>query len=649
MNKYFLIGTAGHVDHGKTTLIKSLTGIDADRLEEEKKRGMTLDLGFAYMDIPGYGRVGIVDVPGHERFIKNMLSGIYAMDMVILVIDANEGVMPQTIEHLEILKLLHITNICVALTKIDQLRTIREDYDLQLKSVSDSIRSTFRDYSLSEPDIFPISCITGEGIEEFKKYLEKQCREISMNDRDEGRPLFMPVDRSFSVKGIGTVITGSVRTGELLYGRDYELYPGKRKAQIRNIQVHNEDRDCALTGQRCAVNISNLNKEDIVRGDILAEAGSLRDSFMLDVHMEVLESSPFPINNNSKVHFHYGSSENIAKVILMGADYLASGGDGYAQLRFETPVAVREGDRFIIRFISPLYTIGGGVILDGNPVKKRRGKKDWASSFEIKLNGTDKERIYEKISEHNPNLLSVHDIMLKDYITWGENRKIVLHSALKELEDEGLILLLDNKFLISSEAERRLRSFFLPVLSIYHKEHPSENGMNTAEAKMRLLGKGPEKEAGAIFRFWEDKKLIKEMGGAISLYDYELVICKDDETIRERLLYLYKEGGLLPPAYNDVKVTFLGSDRFKPAFNSLLKEKKLIKLDERYCVSTEAYDKALYMLMKMAQHMPDGFRLADYRDRLKCSRKVALAFLEYFDKKNITCKEGDIRRVTVIN
>ena len=642
MNEHYIIGTAGHVDHGKTSLIKALTGIDADRLKEEKERGMTVDIGFAYIDLPDVGRVGIVDVPGHERFIKNMLCGIYAMDLVLMVIDVNEGIMPQTEEHLEILRLLGIKEVCVALTKTDILREHSENYALELKEAQNQILSTFYEYDFLPPEIYPVSSLTLEGIKELKGELARRLKACSKRQADDS--LFMPLDRSFTVKGIGTVVTGSLRSGVLKKGGEYALYPGQRAAQVRNLQVHGADCEAAYPGQRCAANIADYKKEEIKRGDILAAKGSLRDSYMLDVRLSISGAAPLPLKNHARISFHYASLETLCSVTLIDGQAIRAGQEGYAQLRFDTPIAVREMDPFIIRCPSPVFTMGGGIILDACPAKKKKSSVKWAENFAIKEKGTQKERLYVKIREHNPDFLTVTNPIFKDYIAYDDNRKIQLKGPLKELCDEESIILLEERFFVVSEDEARLRSFFLRIIADYNRNFPDRMGMQSGEAKMHLLGRGRNKEAGALLNYWKACGLIKETGGAVSLYDFKAKILKGDEQIREKLLKIYDEAYLTPPAYNDLKLIFYGCERFKPVFTALVKEKKLIKLDERYYISDSAYERALELLVKMDMHMTEGFTLGDYRDRLKSSRKVALSLLEYFDLKKITLKEGDIRK-----
>lgn len=627
-----IIGTAGHVDHGKTRLIERLTNIDTDRLSEEKRRGITIDLGYAYIDLPKAGRVGIVDVPGHEKFIKNMLSGVGGIKIALLVVAADELFMPQTREHLDILGILGITDGVVALTKIDLIPD--ELRDMTISAVRDELAGT----ALENAGIIPVSSVTGEGIDTLKEALDNTIQERdaeNRGDESDDSAFFMPIDRSFSIKGHGTVVTGSVWSGTVNMFDKYMLYPEERLIGIRNIQVHSENVEEARGGERCAINLKDIKKDEIERGNVLGLANSLTPAMMLDVKVCLLENAMFEIANESTVHFYYGAGEYIAKVVLMDRELLRGGEEAYAQLRFKERLVARKGDRFVIRFLSPAVTIGGGIILDANPIKHKRNKENSIESFRIKENASFEEQLYEQIRENYRQL--------RHLSSFSEKEK----EAIETMEKDGKLLVINNK-VITSERVDKLWNYALGMLSGYHRLNFDLPGIPTAEFKVRLLGDRNIKEAAALVDYWKKCEKIKEAGMCISLYDFELVIPKNDEVVEKRIMRIYNEAGLNPPAYNDIKPLFLGSPRFLKVLNRLIKEEKLVKLDNRYIVAYPYYEEALKRLKLLSEHTPNGdVVLGEYRDRIKSSRKMALALLEYFDDKKITIMDGerDVRQV----
>lgn len=639
-----IIGTAGHVDHGKTALIRALTGIDTDRLEEEKRRGITIDLGFAHINLPGFGEASIIDVPGHEKFVRNMLSGASGTDLALVVIAANEGIMPQTQEHIDILSLLNIKTGVIALTKCDI--TDEETIVATEKEVSGFVKGSF----LENAPIIRVSALTGEGLKELKEALtvglikvtgasSEKNEDIS---REENEPFFMPIDRSFSIKGAGTVVTGTTRAGKVIKGEEYMLYPAGRKVTVRGIQIHGNDVSEGDSGQRCALNLKDIGKDEIKRGDILASKGSLPVSKMLDVKISVLENSPIALRNGEKVFAHYGSGGGIAKAVIIDSDTVEPGESGYVQLHLLEEISAREKDVFVIRSLSPVITIGGGIILDANPVRKRRKRIENVRSFEIKEKGSEEEKCTELIREHSGKFITLNE--LKGHIDADNAEEII-----EKLRDNPSVCFLNDDKLILSDLERKLRSFLRGALVNYHMEYPDYPGMPLAEAKMKLLGRGRDKDAKALLGYWEDCEFIKEKGGCISLFEFELVVLEDDSAIAERLTKIYEEAGINPPAYNEIKPTFLGSRRFPIVLKALLNDGILVKLDERYLVDGAQIPFAMEKLRLLAEHKEGGeITLGEYRDRLKSSRKVALAFLEYFDRSGVTEKIGDSRFIKCV-
>lgn len=640
-NRNFIIGTAGHVDHGKTSLIKALTGIDADRLSVEKERGMTIDLGFAYMDIPLEGskdntlRVGIVDVPGHEKFVRNMLSGASGIDVVLLVVDINEGVMPQTREHLDILELLGIQNAVLVLNKIDifEENNSKDIIFLREEEIRNELKGTIID---SSPAAY-VSAKTGQGIEELKQLIAgiiKEKIDESLGNDISDNDFFMPIDRAFSIKGIGTVVTGTTGSGIITAGNEYMLYPEEKKINARTIQVHGKDVDEAGSGVRCAVNITDVSKDNLQRGHFLATSGSLTPAMMLDAKLKLLDNSPFGLKNNALVFFHYGTGQYLAKAVLMDRDYLEPGRECYVQFRFKENIAGRINDRYVIRLFSPQITVGGGVILDNNPVKKRRNKDYVINGFNIKEQGTPTDKAYQYIFEHSASFIKESQI-LKNGCT---------KESLDELIAQDKVLLLDNNMVITTAFAASLKDYLGTILRAYHQKNPTYPGMPKAEVVQKLLGSKRTDDGKDIIDYFKNTEFVKEEHGLVSLYLFKHEELKDEELIKSRIFDIYKDAFINPPAYNDMKVAFIGTPVFLAVLKKLTKDGTLIKIDERYYLHEDALKFSYERLVNMIDHVRDGaVTLGDYRDRIKSSRKVALAILEYFDRMGVTVKKGDAR------
>ncbi|MCD6436589.1 MAG: selenocysteine-specific translation elongation factor, partial [Clostridiales bacterium] len=363
-----IIGTAGHIDHGKTTLIKALTGIETDRLKEEKKRGITIELGFAYFDLPSGRRAGIVDVPGHEKFIKNMLAGVSGIDLVLFIIAADEGIMPQTIEHFDILNVLGVKKGIIVLTKADMVD------DAMLEFVTDEVKEFIEGTAFGNSQIIPVSAITGMNMSLLADTIDKET--FSIAEHNDNAPFRLNVDRVFTMKGHGTVVTGTLLEGTISINEDIEIYPENIKTKARSIQVHGIIAEKAYAGQRTAINLSNLKKDDINRGDILAKPNSLTVTHIVDVRIKLLSHSKRELKHGSRVRFYHGTQEIIARLILLDREKIIPGDEVFAQLRLEKSTACKYGDKFVLRFYSPMETIGGGIILDSKAMKHKRYNSD---------------------------------------------------------------------------------------------------------------------------------------------------------------------------------------------------------------------------------------------------------------------------------
>lgn len=545
MKKYALIGTAGHVDHGKTCLVKALTGTDTDRLEEEKRRGVTIENGFAFLDLPDGTQAGIIDVPGHEKFIKNMLAGAGGIDVAMLVIAADEGVMPQTAEHLEILSLLGIQKGVVVLTKGDVLQ--KKD------GLKEDIQSLVKGTFLEEAPVVLTSAVDGTGIEKLRHLLVEM---ISANlwEKEFDRNFRLPIDRVFSLKGFGTVVTGTLLDGELDLSVPVMLYPSEKEVKIRQIQVNGISVDHACPGQRVAVNLPGISKEEIARGDVLAKAGSLQKTGMADVQLKLLKSAKRALKSGSRVHLYHGAANLVCKVILYGREILRPGEEDTVQLRMEQETVMKKGDHFVIRFYSPLETIGGGVVLEPNAVKRRKKHLD---------DGTWPGQVQPGYSE-------------------------MIAQVSKNVQ-EGIV-----------QTETEL-------------EQPAQEGNKSPASR--------------------------DVSSAVSL----LETCAG-KWMFQKLQEIYLQAGFAPPLTQDIKARFSKEKEFSSIFFSMVKQKVLVRFDEKHYIHQEYRKRALDMAVKLYEEKKE-IKTGEFRDRLEISRKCAITLLEGFDKERITSIVDGVRMI----
>lgn len=630
--KNIIIGTAGHVDHGKTQLIKALSGIDTDRLEEEKKRGITIELGFAHIPNDAGYNIGVIDVPGHEKFIKNMLAGIGGIDFVVFVVAADEGIMPQTREHFEILQSLGIDDGIVAVTKTDMVD--EEWLEMLLEEVEDYFKGSF----LEGKAIIPVSSRTGDNIDLLRDEIIKKCdRE---NKRREEKELFrLPIDRVFSMSGFGTVVTGTLLDGTVSVGDDMFIQPEGIKAKIRGIQTYGKDTDTAIAGQRTAINLSNVKKEEIERGDVLAAKNAVTVSNMLDVDLKVFSSADRMVLNNSRVHLYAGAKECLCKVILLDRDALAAGERAFAQLRLEEPMALRRGDRFIIRFYSPIITIGGGEILDVNPDKHKRNKDEVLAGLEL-LRSRELDKIVNmKTSQRR--------FMKQDELAWELG---LLPSELEKVVENELaakkLFKLPNNALLSAEKFDRLKDNLEYMINTYHEANPLADGIPKQELLSKLRENwhiDDDKLLQAMVKYLLDSKIIEDKGKSIALAGFTVEYTAEQLKLKDDILSGYKAAGIEVKS-NDELVTELGADR--STFNVMLKELEsegeVIKLEPAYYISREAWATAL----ATARAFAGPFTIAEFRDSLGTSRKYAEILLKALDRNGITQFNGSTRIVT---
>ncbi len=631
--KNIIVGTAGHVDHGKTCLIKALTGTDTDRLKEEKKRGITIENGFADMQCGDYN-ISIIDVPGHERFIKNMLAGIGGIDLVLLVVGLDEGVMPQTAEHLQILDMLNIRKGIIVFTKKDLV-----DDEEWAELVKDDAMSLVEGTFLEGAPSIEVSAFDGYHIEELKQLIVENIDEETL--RDDSPELFrLPVDRVFTIGGFGTVITGTLIEGSVSTGDELQVYPSGSLTRARNVQVHNEAVETAYAGQRTAINLGGLKKEDVQRGEVLARKGSLEPSMMLDVRLELFKDMDRQVRNGSRVHVYCGSSEVLGKVVLLDRETAEKGENCYAQLRLEENIAVKRGDRFIIRFYSPVITIGGGKVLDACPKKHKRYDETVLSAMKIKDEGSLEEVILLMARENSDALLTGN--RLASRLRLSEQQ---MEQFLAPLLEDGRLRLIRKEFIMHQDYLQEVYSRGETILSAYHQANALSAGMTREEFKSRLgkeLRLADGRVVEDIIRTMEEAGRIRLGEKTVCLRDFQVSYTPEMAAMRERILQLYKQKRFEFPSLDEVLDTETDKANAGHIVEALSGEGKLVRLDYRYYIDRDAFDWALDELkQKVAQN--GQITLAEFRDIIGTSRKYAMEILEYLDREKITKKVDDAR------
>ena len=631
--KHVIIGTAGHVDHGKTLLVKALTGIDTDRLVEEKKRGITIELGFAHLDFDDGTQAGIVDVPGHEKFIKNMLAGAGGIDLAMLVVAADEGFMPQTVEHLGILSLLGIQDGLVVITKCDMADP--EWVEMVKEDVRTHVEGTF----LEGKPVFTVSAYTGQGLPELRQALKELVQKAA--EKNMRTPFRLPIDRVFSVDGFGTVVTGTLIEGSVSNGDMAEILPGGVQARVRNLQVHDRDVETAYAGQRVAINLAGVKKADLGRGDVIARPGSVRTSLMLDARLQNLKNSQRTILSGSQVHLYHGSAVRLCKVVLLDRDALQPGESCYAQLRLTEEIAAKRGDRFVIRFYSPLETIGGGVVLDDLPRRHKRGDQAVLEALAIRESGSGDDQLVQLVAEHGHSLPTLEKLAAPQNLDREE-----LGRSLEELTSAGKVLQpLPGRYLAASVFDAIWDSC-RGLLEQYHRQNPLHAGMKVAELRQKLLKNTDQAVADAILAALAREGKIKAVADRYALADFAVHLTKRQSAIREKLLQTYRKAGLEVPGLDEVIASFPPAEQgdCRQVVESLVSGGGLVMLTPQLCLHSQVYAQVCDKTRDfMAEHQE--LTLAEFRDLLGTSRKYALAVLEYYDKNKILKKDGDVRRL----
>jgi len=625
-----IIGTAGHVDHGKTALIKALTGIDTDRLKEEKKRGITIDLGFASLPLKNGQTAGIVDVPGHEKFISNMLAGAGGVDLALLVIAADDGVMPQTREHLGILSLLGVKSGIIALTKADLVES--EWIELISTDIRECVAGTF----LENAPIKAVSAFTGHGLDELKALINDMAEAIASKNSDGA--FRIPVDRVFSVDGFGTVITGTITEGCIREGSDVEIYPGGTLTRVRNLQVHSKDVTEAYAGQRVAVNLASIKRETVIRGDTLATPSSMLTTMMLDVKLRILPDSSRIVRNGSRLHFYHGSYEALCKLVLLDRDELAPGEEGFAQLRFTQKVATKKDDRFVLRFYSPLETVGGGVVLNPNPKRHRRHNENILDSLRVREHGSLSENLLQTIADMSPQLSPLSGAQKLLGLT---DRALI--DELQHLSDNGHILFIDNKTAIDTGYRKKLEDDLQHILSEYHAANPLQDGIRREELRSRLLPGRDAAIADRLLTVLAKSGIFVVKNQKAALPSFEPKGGAGDNILMEQIEQLYKDARYTPPNADEISAKFPGKTAaVKKVHEALLSKGALVSVAPQIYFHESVYSEAAESVPAFIEH-EGQITLAQTRNLFGTSRKFALALLEYFDRRGVTKKIGDAR------
>lgn len=621
-----VIGTAGHVDHGKSTLVRALTGIDPDRLREEKERQLTIDLGFAWFTLPGGGDVGIIDVPGHRDFIENMLAGVGGIDAALLVVAADEGIMPQTREHLAILDLLEVDRGLVALTKID----LTQDEEW-LALVEEDIRSLIESTSLAGVPIVRVSGRTEQGVERLAAEIETALAG-SPGARDLGRPR-LPIDRSFTISGFGTVVTGTLLDGTLEIGQEVVIQPAGMTGRIRGLQTHQEEVGRAQPSSRVAVNISGIEAGAVTRGDVLSLPGQDQPSDLLDVELRLLPDSPTAVEHNQEVKVFLGSGQRMARVRLLGREVLHPGESGWLQLLLPEPLVVRWGDRYILRRPSPPITIGGGRVADPHPDRKYRLRDPKVPlQLERLLNGTERDRVLETLRRLGPSPIGA-------VAKRAELASETVQGALSGLADAGQVrrLAARNPLWIDEERWRSLIQRATQALDKYHARYPLRQGISQEELRSRL-GLNPAVFTPALEEL-EESGVIRGEGDRVALPAFTVELNPEQSEAVEGLLARFQQSPFAPPSVKESEEA-LGS----ALYAHLLERGTLRQVSEDVVFEIGAYRKVVEKVSSwIASEGP--IRVAEVRDLLRTSRKYALALMEYLDQEGITVREGDVRRL----
>jgi len=629
--KYVTIGTAGHVDHGKTLLIRALTGVDTDRLKEEKERGISIELGFAYLDLPSGIRAGIIDVPGHERFIKNMLAGIGGIDIVLLVVAADEGIMPQTREHMDIIQVLGIKRGVVVISKIDLVD--QEWLDL----VEEEVRGYIATTSLGGAPIVPVSAVTGDGLKELVAVVDELVQ--AAQERPATGAVRLPIDRVFTIAGFGTVVTGTLVSGTIKEGDSLAVLPQSVMARVRSLQVHKEKISTARAGRRVAVNLAGLERQAVTRGNVLATPGFFTPSTTLDGRIFLLKSAR-PLKNRARVRVHIGTSEITGRVVLLDRDELAPEASCYAQFILEEPIVAGRRDRFVLRSVSPVTTIGGGLVLEPVARRHKRFRKDVLDYLETVETGSPAAKVAKYLDTARA---PVEAGGLSGAVGLDES---TVERAIAELAAADRIRVIDvdnQRFLIDTEFYAELARRIGEIVALYHRDYPLREGYPREELRSRLFaGVGSRVFQGLLQKMAEDG-VVAIQPQVVTSVGFTGEPPAEVRSVLAALEEIYRKAGFQPPRWEDaVAQLAVAPESAVEYLTCLMRAGILVKLSEEQLIHREALREAQEIIVGTL-HEKAEISLGEVRDLLNTSRKHALPLLEYLDSKRVTKRMGDKR------
>ncbi len=631
--KDLIVGTAGHIDHGKSALVKALTGTDPDRLEEERRRGITIDLGFAHFDLGDGVRVGFVDVPGHERFVKNMLAGVGGIDLVLLVVAADESIKPQTLEHFEICKLLSTPKGLIVITKADLV-----DPEI-LGLVKLEIQEMVKDSFLAGAPILTASAKTGEGLDAVKSELLRAAE--ATVPKPAGLPFRLPIDRAFVMKGFGTVVTGTLMAGSIEKDTEAEIFPGGHRVRVRGIQVHNSPASRAVAGQRTALNLAGIEAKEITRGMVLAAAGLFRATSRLDCSVSLLPSAR-PLKNRAKAHFHCGTAEMVVEVALLDSKELAPGKRGYAQFRLAEPGLFLPGDRFILRQFSPVVTIGGGVVLDNAPAKHRLSDPVVPAFLGILERGSEEQRMEILVGELREAPVSALTARM------GRSEKDLDRIA-RLLEAQGRLVIPGTppSVLVHAARFRDVANRTMAQLEDFHARNPLMAGIVKEDLRGRVLERVRRLPSPAVFdaviQSLAGEGKIEVQGEMVRRAGRKITLNAEEEAAQEQIARAFEAAGLAVPAVGEVLARVkVDRKRSEKLLQKLLKEKVLVKIAADLVFHQSALDRLRRLLAGQKAKGP-RINVAIFKDLTGLSRKYAIPLLEYLDRERVTRREGDER------
>ncbi len=628
--KNIIIGTAGHIDHGKTTLIKALTGRNTDRWEEEQRRGITIDLGFTYFDLSNGDRVGIIDVPGHERFINNMVAGVVGMDLVMLVVAADEGIMPQTREHMDILGQLGIEKSILVLNKVDLVD--EEWLELVKEEIQEELEGTF----LEGSPIAEVSAATGQGIPELVQLIERMTAD-EVVEKDINTIPRLPIDRAFSLSGFGTIITGTLLAGTITKEDNLMMYPIGKECKIRNIQVHGQDVEKCYAGQRVAINLSNVKKSEISRGFVLAPANNMKNTMMLDVKMNVIKTSKRVLTNQSRLHLFTGTSEVLCRAVILDKEEIGPGESGFVQLRLEEEIALRRGDKFVVRFYSPMETIGGGVVLEPNPKRKKRFDPEAIEELQRKESGSSEDVIEMHVKTHGETMITISELAKLTALSPEEVMEDV-----NSLKEQGIVKVFEMKkdtYVWHVAHDMQKRQELVQALQLCHKNYPYRYGQKKAEIHMKYM----KKVKLNVFDLYLD--MLSEENVLCRYQEYlhlpEFTVSRDAtyDKVKKTLERTFQKAQFDFVRFSEISFGNISADVVDDIVLLLMDEKFVVKIDENIYTLQTIIDQAKEVIQARLKENP-LITIAEVRDLLGTSRKSAKPILEYMDSIKITKKNG---------